>query len=154
MVTQLALLDLPAHTRAAVSAGDGPSRSAATPGPAADGEGTRSVGKRSVGKRSVGKRSVGKSSGRRSPETVGATRSARPAGGGRRVRTTGGAAAPTAGGARASASPGRGTRRGAVDAVEPADWRLDDHTREIGLRGVAEARRALAAAVERVGTAA
>jgi hypothetical protein len=36
----------------------------------------------------------------------------------------------------------------------PAYWRLDQHTCEVGRRGVEDARRALAAAVKRVGAAA
>ena len=35
----------------------------------------------------------------------------------------------------------------------PADWRLDEHTREVGRRGIEEARRALAAAAQRVAAA-
>ncbi|HVM66994.1 MAG TPA: hypothetical protein VMU14_19155 [Acidimicrobiales bacterium] len=34
------------------------------------------------------------------------------------------------------------------------DWRIDDHTREVGRRGIAEARAALAAATRRAAEAA
>lgn len=46
---------------------------------------------------------------------------------------------------------GSAPRGPVTTAADPASWRLDDHTREVGLRGVEEARRALAAAVKRVG---
>lgn len=36
-------------------------------------------------------------------------------------------------------------------ASGPADWRLDAETREVGLRGIAEARRILAEAMRRTG---
>ncbi len=55
----------------------------------------------------------------------------------------------------ATTGPARGGARdwspAAPVPTTPTYWRLDDHTREVGLRGVEEARRALAAAVERVG---
>lgn len=35
-----------------------------------------------------------------------------------------------------------------IDAKD-VDWRLDEHTKEIGLRGIAEARKALAEATRR-----
>jgi hypothetical protein len=37
------------------------------------------------------------------------------------------------------------------DEGRDADWRLDDETRAVGLRGIAEARRILAQASERAG---
>lgn len=40
-----------------------------------------------------------------------------------------------------------------IDATD-VDWRLDDHTRELGRQGIAEAREALAAAAKRVAVAA
>lgn len=40
-----------------------------------------------------------------------------------------------------------------IDAKD-ADWRLDEHTKELGLQGIAEARKALAAATRRVAVAA
>ncbi len=38
----------------------------------------------------------------------------------------------------------------ALVEIAPADWQLDQHTKEVGLAGVAAARRALARAVGRV----
>ena len=37
-----------------------------------------------------------------------------------------------------------------TDRYADIDWRIDDHTREIGRQGVADARQALAAARKRV----
>jgi hypothetical protein len=57
---------------------------------------------------------------------------------------------------RAAASPTARAPRHPASLSTPGDfpyWRLDDHTRELGLRGVEEARRALAAAVQRTGRA-
>ncbi|HSL60120.1 MAG TPA: hypothetical protein VK866_19895 [Acidimicrobiales bacterium] len=35
----------------------------------------------------------------------------------------------------------------ALITEEPTEWRLDDHTRELGRKGIAEARRAVQAAL-------
>jgi hypothetical protein len=64
-----------------------------------------------------------------------------------------GATAPGAGSATRR-TPARPTPEAPPTERPPVDWRLDEHTREVGRRGVAEARRALAAAVERVDAAA
>lgn len=53
---------------------------------------------------------------------------------------------------RASDRPDRPEQLALIEA--PPDWRLDDTTRELGRRGVAEARRRLAEAARRAGRAA
>jgi hypothetical protein len=68
-----------------------------------------------------------------------------------RSRPVGASSAGTASPSGGRHSTGAGRESAPLRRGNPAFGRLDDRTRELGLRGVEEARRALAAAIERSG---